>query len=491
MTSPDPQATPPVPRADDAPAPRADTPHAAGLPDDDALAALLADWLPQQRWFAGRAGEPATVRLASRGELSGPGLLPGVQSQGPVEFVLADTATGVGTGRYQVIVGWTSELPDRLAHSVIGWSNEMAAYDALHDQATSSLLLAALATGADLGGLRAEAEPDADIDATAHGLVISAEQSNTSIVYGDSVILKVYRRIEPGENPDLEVHQALHAAGSRHIADPVGALVGTIEDTDTTLGMATRFFANSAEGWAMATASIRDLMAEGDLHADEVGGDFAAEAERLGEAIAEVHGDLAATLGRSSWSADQVATVLAAMAAEAETTAAAVPALAEHLDAVRSVFATAAGLGVELPVQRIHGDLHLGQVLRTVTGWVVIDFEGEPSRPLAERRELRSPLQDVAGMLRSFDYAAHQLALTGHADAQHVYRAGEWSRRNRGAFCQGYAAVTGSDPRDTGSLLRAFELSKAVYEVGYEHGHRPAWEQIPLGAVAELVKEHR
>ena len=168
-----------------------------------------------------------------------------------------------------------------------------------------------------------------------------------------------------------------------------------------------------------------------------------------------------------------------------------VPELAAHLDGIRSVFAAAAALRAELPAQRIHGDLHLGQVLRTLTGWVVIDFEGEPSRSLADRRELRSPLQDIAGMLRSFDYAAHQLALTGHADAQHVYRAGEWSRRNRSAFCTGYASVTGSDPRDTGPLLRAFELYKAVYEVGYEHGHRPAWVQIPMGAIAELVKEQR
>ena len=457
-------------------------PETMSLPEDDALAALLAEWLGQQRWFAGRAGEPVAVRLEARGRLTG---------IDRVEFVLVDATTAAGTGRYQVLVGWTGELPDRLAHSVIGRLGDLVAYDALHDHDTTTLLLRALGSGADLGGVRAVGEADAVVDPDAPGLVIGAEQSNTSIVFGDSVILKVYRRIEPGENPDLEVHRALHAAGSKHIADPVGELVGTVDGQDTTLGMATRFFANSAEGWAMATASIRDLMAEGDLHADEVGGDFAAESERLGEAIAEVHADLAATLGRSTWSADRVAAIMAAMATEAEATAAVVPELALHLDGIRSVFAAAAAMRAELPAQRIHGDLHLGQVLRTLTGWVVIDFEGEPSRSLADRRELRSPLQDIAGMMRSFDYAAHQLALTGHADAQHVYRAGEWSRRNRGAFCTGYASVTGSDPRDTGPLLRAFELYKAVYEVGYEHGHRPAWVQIPMGAIAELVKEQR
>ena len=139
----------------------------------------------------------------------------------------------------------------------------------------------------------------------------------------------------------------------------------------------------------MATASVRDLMAEGDLHADEVGGDFAAESQRLGEAVAEVHADLAGDFGRSTWSADRVAAIMAAMAAEAEATAAVVPELAAHLDGIRSVFAAAAALRAELPAQRIHGDLHLGQVLRTLTGWVVIDFEGEPSSSLADRRELR------------------------------------------------------------------------------------------------------
>jgi maltokinase len=463
-------------------------PQTPALPDDEALTAMLAAWLGQQRWFAGRAGESVGVRLESRGRLDGPHGSPVATA---VESVLVDTTTTAGAGRYQVLVGWTWELPDRLAHAVIGRWGDLVAYDALHEHDTSALLLAALGSGADLGAIRAVAEPDTAIDPTAPGLVISAEQSNTSIVYGDSVILKVYRRIEPGLNPDLEVHRALHMAGSKHIADPVGELVGSVDGIDTTLGMATRFFANSAEGWAMATASIRDLMAEGDLHADEVGGDFAAEAERLGEAVSEVHADLAATLGQAMWSADEVAAIMEAMSAEADRTAALVPELGGHLDGIRSVFSTAAGLRAELPIQRIHGDLHLGQVLRTLTGWVVIDFEGEPSRSLADRRELRSPLQDIAGMLRSFDYAAHQLALTGHADTQHVYRAGEWSRRNRRSFCEGYAAVAGTDPRDTGPLLRAFEMFKAVYEVGYEHGHRPAWVQIPLGAVAELVKEQR
>src|SRR5699024_1055331 len=133
-----------------------------------------------------------------------------------------------------------------------------------------------------------------------------------------------------GTNPDAELHRALHAAGCEHIADPVGELVGPVDGVPTTLGLATRFFANSADGWAMATASVRDLMAEGDLHADEVGGDFAAESHRLGEAIAAVHLDLARALGGETLPAEQVTTLLASMSTQAERLAATVPSLREH-----------------------------------------------------------------------------------------------------------------------------------------------------------------
>jgi len=163
-----------------------------------------------------------------------------------------------------------------------------------------------------------------------------------------------------------------------------------------------------------------------------------------------------------------------------------VPALAPEEPVLRAAFEDVRALTNPLTIHQIHGDLHLGQVLRTTAGWILIDFEGEPGATPEQRAVPRSPLRDVAGMLRSFDYAAFHL-LPGGDDRdddrrQRAARATEWSDRNRAAFCAGYAEV-GEDPREQSVLLRALELDKAVYEVRYEHHNRPDWAAIPLAAI--------
>ena len=444
----------------------------------DHLAALLAQWLPGQRWFANKGETLTAVSIESR-------TLIGYFDSRAVEQVLFTVPSPIGPQLYQLWVGWTPHYPDRFAHVLIGEAGGLFAYDALHDADVSGAVLRNIAEGVSLGAIDFVPEPGATIDTSVGGLVIGAEQSNTSIVYGSSSILKVFRRLEPGLNPDAEVHRALQAAGSAHIAAALGVIEGPVAGERTTLALLTGFFANSAEGWAMATASVRDLMAEGDLRADEVGGDFASESRRLGQAVAEVHHDLAAAFGTKELDADQVADLIGSMMSSAEAVGAHVPSIGELLPQIRGAFGRADRSTGGVPIQRIHGDLQLGQTLRTLTGWAIIDFEGEPSKSLAVRRAMHSPLRDIAGMLRSFDYAANHSG--GASDSQHAYRAQEWAARNRSAFCDGYAAVSGHDPRDMGSLLAAFELDKAVYEVAYEHGHRPSWEPIPLQAVIRLV----
>jgi maltokinase len=365
------------------------------------------------------------------------------------------------------------------------------AYDAMRDRDSTASWLTHLRDAEPVGALRFSPVDGADIPAGRPGDIISTEQSNTSLVYGQDAIFKLFRRLEPGLNPDVEIHAALHAAGNPHIA----ALLGHIEIADdgdaepATVAMLQTFVANASDGWRLATASVRDLYAEGDLHADEVGGDFAADSERLGAATASVHADMARVLPTQPADPAWFSGLAAQMGERLDAAVGVVPELRDHADGLRRLYAAVADTPEQVVRQRVHGDFHLGQVLRTATGWIVLDFEGEPARPLAARREPDSPMRDVAGMLRSFDYAARHLLVEQPGDAQRDYRAQEWAARNRAAFCAGYSAASGMDPCGNSPLLRAFEADKAVYECVYEARNRPHWLIIPLQSLSRLTAE--
>jgi maltokinase len=450
-----------------------------------ALAELMQEWLPGQRWFGGKGRAWASV--------TEDGFL--LNQADPVLSVhrIRITYTDGGNDVYLVPLSWRDHAVEELSSALIGVvpseGRETFAYDAMRDREATATWLEHLARGGTVGPMHFHPTAVEDIPVGLPGDIVSTEQSNTSLVYGERAILKLFRRLEPGQNPDVEIHAALRSTNNKHIAPLLGYL--EIEPRDpalpmVTAGMLQTFVPNASDGWRLATASVRDLYAEGDLHADEVGGDFAADSERLGAATASVHADMATVLPTEPADRQWFATLARQMGERLDAAVEVVPQLAEHADGLRRLYAAVAGESEPVIRQRVHGDLHLGQVLRTPTGWIVLDFEGEPARPLASRRELDSPLRDVAGMLRSFDYAARHMLVEQPDNPQRDYRAQEWAERNRTAFCQGYSAASGMDPCGGSPLLRAFEADKAVYECVYEARNRPHWLMIPLQSLSRL-----
>jgi maltokinase len=475
------------------------------------LADLLTGWLPEQRWFGGKGRRIESVTLSSC--LAAPGIGDEDGEQVRLWHVLADVTyrDGARDGEipqtYQVFVGVRRSLPGRLRHAAIGDPDTAVpelggyCYDGLHDAHLAGWLMERLVERDTVGPLRFDRFAGQVLRTDQRAVVLTGEQSNSSLVYGDKYIAKVFRRPAPGRSPELELGLALAVAESPHIAPPIGwaEFVGPGSDEPLTLLTLQEFLPTATDGWALALTSVRDLFAaEPDVSAARAGADFAPEAHRLGMATARVHRALAATLQTGWLEGPQLEQLAAGMRRQLELTSRRVPQLRPYAAGLGEAIDRLGKLGGPLPVQRVHGDFHLGQAMRTVKGWILLDFEGEPARSLSERRAMASPLKDITGMLRSFDYAAHHLLGTMSALADQPpaatelmnVRAAEWAARNRDAFCRGYSEVIGYDPRAQSSVLRAFEIDKAVYEVGYEAANRPSWLAIPLNACARLSAKY-
>ncbi|MFF7748350.1 maltokinase [Streptomyces sp. NPDC007971] len=438
------------------------------------LEPLLRDWLPRQRWFAGK-GRPVTGFTP----LAATELLPCTGRLGLYHLLLRVHQPPLPGGPphpgdcYQLLIGVREALPPRLAPALIGHVAQgplagRTVYEALHDPRPAEVLLEALRTRARIGGLRFERAPGQEIRDGLVARLMTAEQSNSSVVYGDTFILKLLRRVVPGVNPDLEIPLALARAGCARVPAPTAWLQADLDGQPCTLAVLQPFVSGASDGWELA---LREL-AKGE--------DFTAEARALGRATAEVHTALALALPTVTLGQARLRQLVDGMTGRLEAAVRAVPALRPYESGLRSAFTALAGPVAEgrtWTAQRIHGDLHLGQCLRSPSGrWSLIDFEGEPARPLAERRMPQPAVRDIAGMLRSFDYAA--LSASPPAPA--------WAQGCRAAYCSGYAEITGRDPRTERVLLRAYETDKAVYEVVYEARHRPDWLPVPLSAVRRL-----
>jgi 1,4-alpha-glucan branching enzyme len=439
----------------------------------DPVRHLLETWMPRQRWYPAK-GRGVGVRDLGWVPLSVPG--PPGDAPTAVEVHLLGLDSGDRLEVVQVPLSYRhAPLPDhepalvgQVDHPRLGprW-----VYDAPHDPDFVAALLAALE--------RPAGRPPVTAPTGSH--VLSGEQSNTSVIAEQAgaapVIVKVFRTLHPGANPDVEVLAALD--GSSQVPALVGWLGGTWRGPDGQqvlghLAVATEFVADAHDAWREASAAVA------------AGEDFSARARSLGAATATLHSALAQAFGTTP--ADDAARAGLVDALRAR--------LAWALRATHALDGHRAALGswldrldlTDLPsLQRVHGDYHLGQVLHSASrGWVVLDFEGEPLRPLQERTRPDLALRDVAGMLRSFDYAAGQVRVAT-ADAAVAAAADAWSHAARDAFCLGYADAAGHDPRERPDLLAALELDKALYEVAYEAGNRPAWIAVPLGAVTRLL----
>ncbi len=292
----------------------------------ESLLPALGAWLPAQRWFGAKDRTVAGVRLLGHQEVTPADAVPAV-----AHAVIAVEFTDDGPEEHlQLLLGSRTELPGDLDHAVIGRVADRTVYDGLADGEISRLLLSLIVSDTTIGSLRFTPEPETEAPIVGPGRPLLGEQSNSSVVYGERAILKLFRRATAGLNPDLELHRALRRQHSAEVAPLIGAIEGELDDgaggaVPMTVAMLQDYASNSADGWSMALTSVRDLLAEGDLRPDEVGGDFAGEATRLGRTVGSVHRELAEALGTTWLDAAGVRGVADWMLARLDLAAAAVP----------------------------------------------------------------------------------------------------------------------------------------------------------------------
>jgi maltokinase len=447
--------------------------------------AALTEWLLDRRWFGSKARDVAQLNVLD--------VVPIHEGPPALAAALVEARFPGGTHDvYQLVLGMR---PEGFDEAVVARVDGITVYDAFADPDACDLLGGLLRDGAEIHGEHARVEFHwlEGVDPPRPGASvrpIGAEQSNTSIVFDDALVLKAFRRVEAGDNPELEMLRFLSDKGFPNIARLGGWYQYEGELMDATFGVVQRFIHGARDGWELAL--------------DELGTDperFVTRLRDLGAVIGNMHTVLASDGSDPAFAPEEpsdesLALLTATIDEDIERQflelpdVEAVAPIAGHAAEVRDRLQLLSHVGARGRLIRHHGDLHLGQTMLSGDAtWIVLDFEGEPARPLLERRRKRSPLRDVAGMLRSFAYAASA------SDLQRGRPAPEgWEERAREAFLAGYLETV--DPvllppgeAPTRTLLSIFELEKAMYELRYELNNRPDWVSIPVAGIARLLEE--
>ncbi len=519
---------------------------------------ILPRYLRKRRWFAGKARRIKQVRISEQ--------VPLVTGESPATLVLVTVEYTEGDPEQYVLPlalargERASEIVERTPHAVIARAlvegSEALLVDALAEPACVRSLIEQIGRRRRFRGehgviasqptaaFRRLVRPDAPLP---EPVLSRAEQSNTTVIFPDRVLFKLYRRVEPGPNPELEMERVLsERLGFPHVPPLAGSLeYQPAHGEPMTLGIVLGYVPNEGDAWQYTLDELAGFLERALAYSEDppslrleveslldLAGqtpptmvyeliDTYVEAVRLlGQRTGELHRALASVTDDPAFAPEPFSMLyqrslyqamrshlLQTLALLRQQLASLPVSTREQADAVlqreREIVQVYQKLLQKLlPAQRTrcHGDYHLGQVLYTGRDFVIIDFEGEPARPLSERRLKRSPLLDVAGMLRSFHYAASATLLEQQQRGllSDLARAEAWLRFWYGwvsaVFLQGYLEVVGSttlvpsDSKDLGTLLEAYLMDKAIYEIRYELGHRPDWLAIPLGGVLELLR---
>lgn len=444
----------------------------------------LQEWVIGQRWFGAKGRTVSALEV-----LQGVPL----RDEEPL-LILALIAARFPAGTHDLY-----QVPIGIRHADEGWDRGVIAevggwtvYDGLTDPELARELLRrmrqesiARAGGSTLTFRWMEGPELNGDDIRPMGV----EQSNSSMVYGDALVLKSFRRLEPGINPELELLRFLHGHGFENIAPLAGWYEYEGRLVESTLGILQQYLKGARDGWSLAVepdGEDPDKLIE--------------QLDELGGVTGRMHSVLGSDASDSAFAPEEptdesLALITATVDEDIERIFKNLPAedenvapIAGRAQDIRERLGQLSRIGAGGRTIRTHGDYHLGQVMLTERGWVILDFEGEPARPLPERRQKRSPLRDVAGMLRSFSYVAAAGDILGTRTMPE-----DWEERARAAFLEGYfrevdPALLPPGQESTEKLLSVFELEKAVYELNYEINNRPDWVGIPVQSILRLLE---